>query len=84
MFELLSPYFIDDKPIFYRDNDPFIIRFNVKPVVWLPLEKGIPIHDDFIWNHLSFTKELDKTSPKWTGIVRNSLREMNRQDAEFL
>jgi len=84
VFDILSTYYVDDTPLFYTENDPYIIRFKVKPVVWLPLEKGIPIHEDFVWNNLSFTRELDKSSPRWTGIVRNSLREMNRQDAEFL
>lgn len=84
VFEILSTYYIDDAPLFYSENDPYIIRFKVKPVVWLPLEKGIPIHEDYVWNNLSFTRKLDKSSPRWTGVVRNSLREMNRQDAEFL
>jgi len=37
----------------------FVIRFHVKPLVWLEVEKSIPIHDDTIWNRLSFTRSLE-------------------------
>jgi len=36
----------------------------VKPLVWLPIEKAIPINQDFVWNNLSFTKNLDRNNPK--------------------
>lgn len=60
VLEVTSNYFIDDKPIFTSDEDPFILRFKVKALVWLPLEKSIPLHNDFIWNNLSFTKNLER------------------------
>jgi hypothetical protein len=46
ILEVTSEYFRDDKPIFYSANDPFIIRFRVKPIAWLPKEKAIPIRDE--------------------------------------
>ena len=60
ILEVKSKYFIDITPIFKNKNDPFILRFNVEPLVWLPLEKAIPINSDIIWNNLSVTKDLDR------------------------
>jgi predicted RNA-binding protein len=57
ILEVTSTYFKDSSPLFHNSNDPYIIRFEVKPVVWLPKEKSIPIHDDRVWNKLSFTKK---------------------------
>jgi hypothetical protein len=52
--------------------------------VWLPLEKAIPIHDDYIWYNLSFTKELSKDSNKWTYMVFSSPRLWSKEDCDFL
>lgn len=60
------------------------MRFRVQPLVWLPYERAIPIHDDKVWNNLSFTKEHDKRSTTWTGVVRVSLRELSEEDGKFL
>jgi hypothetical protein len=84
VLEVKSNYFIDDKPIFTADDDPFILRFKVKALVWLPLEKSIPIHDDFIWNNLSFTKNLLKKSNQWTYMVFSSPRLWPKEDCIFL
>src|SRR3990167_246113 len=45
VLEVTSDLFIDKTPIFQKENDPFILRFKVKPIVWLSPEKSIPIHD---------------------------------------
>lgn len=84
ILEVISEYFRDDEPIFHTTNDPFIIRFNVKPIVWLPKEKSIPIRDERVWNRLSFTKNVDRSSPLWTGKLRNSLNILNDNDGQFL
>lgn len=84
VLEVQSEPYQDDKPIFTKDNDPFVLRFKVKPIVWLPLEKAIPIHNEKIWNTLSFTKELSKDSNKWTYMVFSSPRAWPKQDCEFL
>jgi len=84
VLEVKSEPYQDDKPIFTRENDPFILRFKVEPIVWLPLEKAIPIHDDLIWNNLSFTKGLSKDSNKWTYMVFSSPRLWPKEDCEFL
>lgn len=72
ILEITSKYFIDKTPIFFKENDPFELRFNVKPIVWLPLEKAIPIHQDIIWQNLSFTKSLAKNDNSWTWRVFGS------------
>lgn len=87
VLEIKSGPFQDRKPIFMTENDPFVLRFKVAPVVWLPLEKSIPIHQDFIWNTLSFTKGLSKSardSSKWTFMVFSSPRLWPRDDCLFL
>jgi hypothetical protein len=84
LLEVESGPYKDDKPIFYPTNDPFVIRFKVKTVAWLPKEKAIPIHDEKVWSGLSFTKGLDRTNPHWTGKFRNSLNPINDTDGRFL
>jgi len=69
---VLSEPFVDDEPIFLEKDDPFVLRFTVKPLIWLPLEMGIPIHEDILWNQLSFTKKLSKDSTHWTYMVFSS------------
>jgi len=56
LLEVVEGPFIDDKPIFLPENDPFVVRFRVRPTVWLDIEKGIPIHDRSVWERLSFTR----------------------------
>jgi hypothetical protein len=84
VFEVLGNFFIDDKPIFSDDNDIFVVRFKVNPICWLPVENSIPIHDERIWNELSFTKELEPKSIRWTGKVRASLTSLSHEDGTFL
>ena len=84
IFEVKSECFKDDKPIFYPTDDPFVIRFRVQPLAWLPKEKAIPIHDDRVWNSLSFTRGYDKGSSQWTGKVRTSLNQLDESDGKFL
>src|SRR5216684_3140993 len=64
LLEVIEGPFIDSKPIFAPEsgNDPFVVRFRVKPVVWLSQEMGISIHEEEIWSGLSFTRELHKGS----------------------
>ena len=84
LLEVESGPFIDDTPIFYPEDDPFVVRFRVHDVVWLALDKTVPIHDDQIWNSLSFTKGQEKASSTWTGKIRGSLGRMDEDDAKFL
>src|SRR2546423_15295260 len=49
LLEVIEGPFIDDKPIFMLENDPFVVRFRVHPSVWLEINKALPIHDDLVW-----------------------------------
>jgi len=84
LLEVLEGPFIDSKPIFLPEGDPFVVRFRVRPVVWLGIEKAIPIHDYTIWSGLPFTRGLEKDSIAWTGTVRASLVRLDDRDGKFL
>jgi hypothetical protein len=82
--EVIDGPFIDSTPIFLPENDPFVVRFRVRPVVWLDVDKAIPIRTEKIWNGLSFTKELEEGSIAWTGKVRGSLVRLDDEDGKLL
>ncbi len=84
VLEVVSDPFVDSSPIFDKENDPFVLRFKVKPMVWLPLEKALPIHDKAIWNNLSFTKGLGDDSNNWTYMVFSSPNHWPTGDCVFL
>lgn len=84
VLEVSSDCFIDDQPIFMRANDPFVVRFQVSPKIWLEPESGIPINSDICWKHLSFTKDLHRKSTGWTGMVRRSLTKLSEEDGQYL
>ena len=84
ILEVTSKYFQDDSPLFYPIDDPFVIRFKVKPLAWLPKEKAWPIRDSRIWGNLSFTQGYDINSSFWTGKLRTSLNPLDEKDGKFL
>jgi hypothetical protein len=84
LLEVTDGPFADDKPIFVPEDDPFVIRFHVRQLVWLDIDKAIPIHDQAIWRGLSFTRGLDEGSIAWTGKVRASLVRLDNRDGNFL
>lgn len=84
ILEITSECFVDDSPLFFTEDDPFVVRFQVKPIIWLSKENAIPIREDQIWNTLSFTKGHDKHSSSWTGKFRSSLTEISERDGRFL
>ncbi len=84
LLEVSEGPFIDSTPIFVAENDPFVVRFRVRPILWLSIEMGIPIHSDDIWAGLTFTRDLEKGSLGWTGKVRGSLVRLDDRDGAFL
>jgi hypothetical protein len=84
LLEVVEGPFIDSSPIFVAEDDPFVVRFRVRQKVWLNIDKALPIHDDAIWNGLSFTRKLEKGSIGWTGKVRGSLVRLDDNDGDFL
>ena len=84
LLDVIEGPFVDNKPIFVAENDPFVVRFRVKASTWLNLDHAIPIHDGEIWQSLSFTKDLHEGSLAWTGKVRGSLVRLGDGDGELL
>ncbi len=84
LLKVKSAPYIDETPIFAAENDPFIVRFKVEPLVWLTVDRAVPIHEDFVWETLSFTKGVSKSSSTWTGKVRGSLVQLTDEDGGFL
>src|SRR5579872_3315255 len=84
LLEVHDGPFEDKSPIFYEQDDPFVIRFHVGADVWLTVDKSIPIHNDSVWNQLSFTVGQAKNSSQWTGRMRSSLARMSDQDGGLL
>lgn len=84
ILEVLEGPFTDDTPIFYPENDPFVVRFRVRPEVWLPVDKAIPIHESKIWDQLSFTAGQDQRASSWTGKIRASLAPISDVDGRLL
>lgn len=84
ILEVTDEPYVDKTPFYYETDDPFILRFKIKVIVWLDKEQSIPIHEDILWNNLSFTKGQNKNSSAWTGLIRGSLRPINKIDAETI
>jgi hypothetical protein len=84
LLEVLEGPFIDHTPVFYPEDDPFVVRFRVRELVWLPVEKAIPIHEDHVWDRLSFTRGQSRSSATWTGKLRSSLVQLDDSDGNFL
>lgn len=84
ILEVKSPCFLDNTPIFLPSADPFKVRFQVSPQVWLEPEYGIPVQENVCWERLSFTRELPRNSSAWTMMFRRSLRELPEEDGRCL
>lgn len=84
VLEVTSAVFEDSAPIFTEQDDPFVVRFKVKPLVWLAPEQGLPIHDGAIWSGLSLTREHSQETSRWTGFFRSSLNHLSDADGAFL
>ena len=84
LLEVRGPCCIDDSPLFYSENDPFVVRFPVELVVWLERDRTIPIREPGVWGQLSFTKGLEAGDISWTGILRRSLNRFRDEDGRFL
>jgi hypothetical protein len=84
VLEILSECYIDESPLFYAENEPYVVRFKVRPLVWLPKEKAVPIHERHVWDALTFTHGCQPNSSVWTGKVRISLNKLPPEDGQFL
>src|SRR6266853_4389579 len=84
--EILDGPFEDASPIFKPSDDPFVVRFRVKPIVILNEELCIPITDDSMWNALTITKGIKKGVPGWPYLAQlvASLKLMPESDGNFV
>jgi hypothetical protein len=83
LLEIESGPFEDSTPIF-ADPDPFKIRFRVKSIVALDPKNALPIYDEKIWPNLSFTRNEERGTSRWTGPIRASLGAMDDEDSALL
>jgi predicted RNA-binding protein len=86
VLEVVSEAFEDTAPIFAEVNDPFPIRFKVKPIILLEFEQAIPIQQPEIWNSLSFTQKLPVGVFGWaqSAGLRQSLVEIPSSDGKLI
>jgi len=86
VLEVLEGPYVDETPLFFPESDPFVVRFRVRPIAWLPVEKALPIHEDRVWNALSFTRGQKRSSSTctWTGKLRGSLVQLTENDGALL
>lgn len=86
LLEVQSLVYEDDTPLFHTTNDPFILRFKVKPIVELGFDKALPITLPAIWDKLSNTKNLKRASMGWAQYakLRMSLFQLSDSDGKIL
>jgi len=88
LLEIVDGPFIDEKPIFKSEADPFIVRFKVRPLVVLNDDKMIPVSAPEIWRTLSFTRQLDAANPgsgwAYKAKLAASLVAIPEVDGDFL
>ena len=86
VLEVESDAFEDNTPIFAETNDPFPIRFKVKPRLLLDFEYAIPIEQPELWNTLSFTKNLPIGAFGWaqSAGLRQSLVGISDEDGQII
>ena len=73
---VLSSAYEDSAPYFVEQDDPFVIRFKVEPIVALEPVRGIPIRD--IWDNLPMCKGVRQTAGFTYKVgLQRSLRELS-------
>ena len=84
--EIISGPFIDDTPIFYDSDDPFVVRFKVSSLVTLEIEQSPQMTAPEVWDHLSITNAVERGSFGWAQSIgfRASLRVIPQSDGDFL
>lgn len=82
VLEIKSPMIIDATPIF-SDPDPFVVRFNVNPLILLDLGRSPPMLASEVWDNLEETKGITKGSRGWGINFRGSLRSILESDGDF-
>lgn len=84
LLEVVDGPFEDTTPVFYPTNDPFVVRFHVTALLWLPVQKAVPIHEAELFDHLSFTRGYSQGSSAWAQKVKGSLTRLSQEDARLI
>jgi hypothetical protein len=86
LLEVTTEMYEDDTPIFRPQNDPWTIRFGVRPLVVLDEDKALPIRLPEIWSGFSRTRPLRQDSPGWPvkAILKSPLVKLIPDDGKFL
>ncbi|HXG32923.1 MAG TPA: hypothetical protein VNJ11_06135 [Bryobacteraceae bacterium] len=84
LLEVLEGPYVDTTPIFDPADDPYVVRFRVRNVVWLPPEQAIPMYEDSLWSNLSFTRGTPKGFGPWVSKVRAGLTPLEDGDGAVL
>ena len=82
VLEVIDGPFRDTTPLFVPADDPFVIRFRVRPAPAVEIAKAIPIREPEVFDHLSFTKGREKSY--WLGPLRRSLQHLDSKDGRHL
>ena len=82
--KIVSGPTIDHTPLFRSKDDPFVVRFNVEPLVVLEPTNAIPVGTPEVWTKLSWTRSIEFGSVGWGANFQRSLREMPSEDGEFI
>lgn len=86
LLQVEGEMFEDNTPIFRPENDPWSIRYRVKPLVVLDEVNALPIRLPEIWSGFSRTRDLEQNSPAWPvkAVLQSSLVKLPVGDGVFL
>jgi hypothetical protein len=83
VLKILSEAYEDSTPYFVEQDDPFVVRFKVEPIVTLQPVRGIPIKA--IWDKLPMCRGVRQTAGFTYKVgLQRSLRELSEADANAL
>jgi hypothetical protein len=81
--KVLSEAYEDSTPYFIQQNDPFVIRFRVSPIVKVQPVRAIPIRA--IWDKLPMCKGVQQTAGFTYKVgLQRSLKETKRSRLEHI
>lgn len=68
----------------YDEPESFPLRLDVSPLVAVNMERAVPIQLPEVWSNLLLTKELPIQNSRWGALFRQTLRQIPREDGDFL
>jgi EVE domain len=84
VLEVAGDAFKDATPLFADTNDPFTIRFKVKPKIILDFAQSVPIQEPELWQELSFTRTIAINKSSWAVKLRQSLVQLASDDGSLI